>query len=70
MRCSHTNRKSYIHVVRFRAIECRDDRNDASLLVERHAVDAHFAVDAWLVIHIVLVDTVIHDIPFVFSRNL
>ena len=46
------------------------DGHDATLLVEGHAVDAHLAMDARLVFHKVLVDAVIYDIPFVFSRNL
>jgi len=41
-----------------------------SLLVECHAVDAYFTVDARLVVHIILVDTMIHDVPLVLSWNL
>ena len=52
----------------FRAIECRDDGDDASLLVEGEAVDAYFAMGAGYAIaeiYIVPVDAMIDDVPLV-----
>ena len=40
------------------------------LLVERQAVDAHFAVDARLAVDEVLVDAVVNDVPLILARNL
>ena len=55
---------------RFWTVERRHDGNDAALLVERQFIDADLAMDAWLVMDEVLVDTMINDVPLVLTRNL
>ena len=49
---------------------CRDYLFDCSVRIEFHPVNTYFAVPARSVIQMVLVDTVVYDIPFVFSRYL
>ena len=46
------------------------DRLDGAVGIEFHPVDAHFPVYARLVFQVVLVDAVVHDVPFVFARHL
>ena len=43
---------------------------DRAISVEFQAVDAHFAVDARLVVKVLLVDAVINDVPLVFAGHL
>ena len=43
------------------------DGDDAPLLVEGQAIDAHLAVDAGLMVEEVLVDAVIDDVPLVLA---
>ena len=54
------------------ALLCRLSGLDGSVGVELHFVDAHLAVDAWLLIafDIVFVYAVINNIPFVLARYL
>ncbi len=51
-------------------VERRRDRDNLALLVERHLVNADFAMDAWFVADEVLVDAVVNDVPFVLAGNL
>ena len=55
---------------RFWTIERRNNGNNTPLLIERHAVDADLAMDAWLVMDEVLIDAMINDVPLVLARNL
>ena len=56
----------------FRTVYGRRHLDDLALLVESESVDTNLTMDTWcpVAVHIVLVDAVIYDIPFIFARNL
>ena len=51
-------------------VERGRDGDDAPLLVEGQAIDAHLAVDAGLMVEEVIVDAVIDDVPVVLAGYL
>ena len=54
------------------ALMCRHYGLDAAIGVELHLVDAGLAVPAWTLapVEVVLVDTVVHDVPLILARYL
>ena len=51
-------------------IQRRLYRDNLSALVERHLVDAGFAMNAWFMVDEVLVDAMINNVPFILAWQL
>ena len=54
----------------FWTIERRNNGDDAALLIEGQLVDAHLAMDARILMEVMLVNAMIDNVPLVLARNL